>query len=1410
MHVTQRITSFTLINSVTNQPIKTITNDNVIDLAVVGNKLNIRANTYPSKVGSVVFTVTGRLSYTRTDNDPPYSVFGDTTGDYTDWTPSTGNYTITAIPWTIPGGTGKKGNQRTVRFTVTDSTVTPPTNLPPTVNAGTDRTITLPTSSLSITGTATDTDGTVVGYAWTQTSGPSSATLSGATTATVAISNLIAGTYVFKLTATDNNGGTGSDNVAVTVNPAVNVAPTANAGVNKVLTLPTNSVVLSGSGTDSDGTIAAYLWSQVSGPSSAVFSSTTTASTTVSALIAGSYTFRLRVTDDDGAIATDDVVVTVSTNTVNQPPVARAGADKAITLPTNLISLNGSSSSDSDGTITAYRWTQVSGPSTAVFSNPNSVATNVSSFVAGTYTFRLTVTDNIGATGTDDVTLTVFGTANVAPTVNAGIDQTIKLPTNSVTLTGTASDTDGTIVSYLWTQVSGPSSPTLLTTNTASVGATNLIAGTYVYRLKVVDNSGAVANDDVTITVSPADPPITGRVFYASPNGTGTGTATSPFKISNFWPIALAGDTLVLTDGTYTGANSMIKPPAGLSGTSSKPITIKTLNDGKAHIHGQGLFAPVELSNNNNWWILEGFNASNAGSSSTSGDGWSVSVVTIQNSSNNIIRRVCAWEARDGNTNIFGSHNGNNNLFEDCAGWGTARKTFSNSQNGNFTTFRRCYGRWEKSTTEGPKKTFGLSYNSYNALAENCIGSWDSRMPENYTLINYFNQPASPLTTYTNYQVHQPNGIFSHDGFDVLPDVANIRILGCIAYLKQSHRYHNSPNRGHDGPYGYTIKGVTIKDSISIIQPGANHTNIWNVNLSNSGATAGQNTVDNFTRIGGKQDSFTIGSEWTVTDMLSDTDCSTVTQYGGNITAIGHPSGLGGTMTKRYVNGVLTTQDLWPWPMNQRIMDAMVLGGYTPVDVTKDVFELCGGSLPSETDIVQKAKSWLTSTGSARTALEADLTAWTSNLDGVMAQVRPTPTATQKGEVFYQSFTNPVFQQRYPSHQYHMYVPSHYTPSTSFGLMLWLHGGGSWDATELDHIAAFDMDNEQVTERSIPRTETDTSNYIVVAPQAPFGSIIPHAQHASRWDVPVTDQYLIDVITEVSTRYNINFNKVVIAGYSMGGIGAYHLALRLNDRIAACMAEAGAWKLGSWADLKYMPMYIIHGVTDAFWTSTACRNHNTAIEYARHAYTRLETGSGIHVLNEFPGGHTLGPDADVYWDAFINGQTGWVTDKERDPYRASTIARDPWRSYDVGSNFNVTWNEDPSPHTMWITIKAKTGGNIAYDYAQKVGDGSCTSQSAFNNWSLNLTTMNLPGARVEATITGPNQITVTTTNVTQFSLWLHPDMPNINLASPIQVNVNGAGFVNHNATPNLLKALQSYERRWDWGMIYHAEITINV
>ncbi|MCI0505619.1 MAG: PKD domain-containing protein, partial [Gammaproteobacteria bacterium] len=402
-------------------------------------------------------------------------------------------------------------NAAAIGFDEVAVTVTPAsgnTNLAPTVNTGPDRAVTAG-ATVSITGSASDSDGSIAGYQWTQRSGVNVA-LNNANTATVTFAApAVAATsnITLRLTVTDNLGATAFDDIVVTVNPAAaNVAPTANAGPNVTVNAG-QQVTLAGSGNDPDGAIASYTWSQVSGQAIALNNTTnaTLQFTAPAVQQQATATLRLTVTDNLGAAGSDDVVITINPVASNLPPTANAGADVTVTAG-NTVSINGSGD-DPDGSITGYLWSQVSGVALSL----NSVINPAVQFTAppvqsqSTATLRLTVTDNLGATGFDDVVVTINPAAgNQPPAANAGEDQSVNVQ-DFVRLTGSGSDTDGTVTGFRWAQTGGPAvTLSNATTANASFTAPVVNSGTALtFELTVTDNSGNSAADTQQVTVYP-------------------------------------------------------------------------------------------------------------------------------------------------------------------------------------------------------------------------------------------------------------------------------------------------------------------------------------------------------------------------------------------------------------------------------------------------------------------------------------------------------------------------------------------------------------------------------------------------------------------------------------------------------------------------------------------------------------------------------------------------------------------------------------------------------------------------------------------------------------------------------------------------------------------------------------------
>jgi hypothetical protein len=127
------------------------------------------------------------------------------------------------------------------------------------------------------------------------------------------------------------------------------------------------------------------------------------------------------------------------------PPIARAGDDQVIILPTNSTTLDGSSSL---GNSLSYKWIKLSGPSSLNIVTPESAETQIENLVSGVYSLQLTVTCNGGATSKDTINVTVVDKSKKPPVAIAGDDQTLLLPNNTTTLNAESSyDPDGNIVS---------------------------------------------------------------------------------------------------------------------------------------------------------------------------------------------------------------------------------------------------------------------------------------------------------------------------------------------------------------------------------------------------------------------------------------------------------------------------------------------------------------------------------------------------------------------------------------------------------------------------------------------------------------------------------------------------------------------------------------------------------------------------------------------------------------------------------------------------------------------------------------------------------------------------------------------------------------------------------------------------
>lgn len=186
-----------------------------------------------------------------------------------------------------------------------------------------------------------------------------------------------------------------------TTPPPVSNEPEVDAGEDQIVVLPTDSLTLNGSASDPDGgSITAYQWTQVSGPTTATLAGEATADLTASGLVLGIYVFRLNVIDDENETGFDEVTVTVSPEGGNMPPVAVAEAAPLTGVAPLEVTFTGSNSTDDVGVVT-YAWDFGDG-GTSTEGDPTYTYNT-----ADTYTVTLTVTDGGDLTSTATLSITV-------------------------------------------------------------------------------------------------------------------------------------------------------------------------------------------------------------------------------------------------------------------------------------------------------------------------------------------------------------------------------------------------------------------------------------------------------------------------------------------------------------------------------------------------------------------------------------------------------------------------------------------------------------------------------------------------------------------------------------------------------------------------------------------------------------------------------------------------------------------------------------------------------------------------------------------------------------------------------------------------------------------------------------------
>lgn len=414
-----------------------------------------------------------------------------------------------------------------------------------------------------------------------------------------------------------------------------NQAPQVNAGADAFITLPANVVALDGTVSDDGlpnppGSLTTS-WSVLSGPGSVTFGDASSVDTSAQFSAEGVYTLELSA-DDSVLQASDTVVVTVNPEggggtgsfddfaNADVPTSGNVTGDftrtqssdndyESITevesggKPSNRRSflehtwtfdLVGNADSVTFN-VEAYHTANSEGDDfTFAYSLDGNAYTNmltvsavsdtnmVQSFalpsnLSGTLFVRVTDDDqsqgnrSLDTIYVDQMYVRSTGVPNGAPVVDAGSDQSIILPTDTVSLDGTVTD-DGlpapSMITASWSVISGPGSVTFGDSSAVDTTAQFGAEGTYVLRL-TADDSILSSFDELTVIVNPAG---SGNNFFVS----------SAADISIAMATAQPGDTLIMTNGTWSNEDIVFSG----NGSNGSPITLIAETPGQVVLTG--------------------------------------------------------------------------------------------------------------------------------------------------------------------------------------------------------------------------------------------------------------------------------------------------------------------------------------------------------------------------------------------------------------------------------------------------------------------------------------------------------------------------------------------------------------------------------------------------------------------------------------------------------------------------------------------------------------------------------------------------------------------------------------------------------------------------------------------------------
>ena len=263
--------------------------------------------------------------------------------------------------------------------------------------------------------------------------------------------------------------------------------------------------------TDQDGAVLSTIWTQTSGPNNATLAGAQTNRLLVSGYVAGTYTFQLLAEDDQRAISTATVTLTIDVSPNVDPTITLASSStREETVPSDDVTASVDDPDGNNANIT-YLWIIGAGTNgdTATLQNADQRTVTVTNYEANgmssnTYPLTLTITDERGGTATAAHNFIVSSPANMPPTATIAptSDDIVVGSNHSVSVT--ASDPEGANLSYSW--AINPTGPTIAGGNTANATFSNFsststgLDNQYTITVTVSDGTDSVTASQ-TLTV---------------------------------------------------------------------------------------------------------------------------------------------------------------------------------------------------------------------------------------------------------------------------------------------------------------------------------------------------------------------------------------------------------------------------------------------------------------------------------------------------------------------------------------------------------------------------------------------------------------------------------------------------------------------------------------------------------------------------------------------------------------------------------------------------------------------------------------------------------------------------------------------------------------------------------------------